>query len=324
MRFVAVTRDTSRFQEPLSDALIATLCRRAFGAEAKPRSARWIHSGKFNTTYRIELASRSAVILRVAPPAHAPIFAHEVLLLRREAGVQRVLEQASDRIPRNLFVDFTREHCDRDYVFQSCLPGRLWDDIKAGISVAQHERLWAELASIVKAIHAIRGSRFGFPLPCTQFDHWSDAFLGLVSGMIDDMRRIGLTCDDALAFLRRVEANRRYFDGIAEPRLVHGDLWPKNILIDFADGMPFISGVLDAERAFWGDPGAEWIFSFLDLPASFWRAYGKPASDDAAAFRTLAYTGSGAIKLCLEAWRFAFDDTPFRRILADVNREFDA
>lgn len=324
MRYVPVTRDASRLQQALSDELIARLCRHAFGARAGPRSVQLILSGKFNTTYHVELVSGDKVILRVAPPADAPVFEHERALLRRESAVYQVLQSASGRIPRNLFEDFTGELCDRDYVFQSCLPGRLWDDVRADLCDAENEQLWVQLAPIVRSIHGICGERFGFPLPMPQFDSWGDACVQLVAGMLEDMRRFELPCEDAAIFLQFLEAGRADLDRVARPCLVHGDLWPKNILIDRLCGEPHITGVLDAERAFWGDPEAEWIFSFMDLPAGFWQRYGSLERGAAAAFRRLAYTGAGAIKLCLEASRFLFDDAPFRRILQSANRNLGA
>lgn len=324
MKFVDVERDGSRIREPLSGATIARLCRRAFGRDVRVRSARLILTGRFNTSYRIALADDRQVILRVAPPNHAPLFRHEAFLLRREAAVQRLLQPVSQVIPRNLFEDFSHDLCGRDYVLQSCLPGELWDDQMRDLHPAENECLWGQLAAVVRDIHAVRGCRYGFPHPMPQFERWSDAVLRLIFDMSEDLRSRGLCAADADCLLRLAEAGRHHLDAVREPHLVHGDLWPKNILVDRDHGVPRITGVLDAERAFWGDPEAEWIFSFLDIPATFWSRYGELSTGDDATFRRLVYTGSGAIKQCLEAWRFSFDDSPFRRLLGQTNKALGA
>lgn len=64
------------------------------------------------------------------------------------------------------------------------------------------------------------------------------------------------------------------------------------------------------ERAFWGDPAAEWIFAFLDIPVEFWRAYGRdlstPMLDGDAAFRRCCDQARGALQLILDAHRHGF------------------
>lgn len=319
MHYVAVTRDVSDFRKPLGRSQLDRLCRQAFGRAARPQSCQLIESGKFNTSYRIEFDRHTQVILRVAPPVEAPLFRHEKQLLRRESTVQPILNRLCARTPQNLFVDFSRSLIDRDYVFQNCLAGKLWDNVKGGLSADENADLWRQLGSIVKRIHAASHRNFGPPAPMPQFDCWSDAVVAWIQGMIEDMQCFGLPCHDALLFVSLVRAGRRHLDEIAVPRLVHGDLWPKNILIDRCADTVKITAVLDAERAFWGDPEAEWIFSFLDVPPPFWQVYGPLRKDPSALFRRLVYQGRGAIQLCLEAWRFHFDDRCFRDTLRLVN-----
>ncbi len=321
MKYVAVTRHVAGFRQPLAEGQIAELCRRAFGPGAIPRACVLLDSGKFNTSYRIQLPDGHPVILRVAPSRQAALFSHEKMLLRRESAVQRVLNTVSDLFPRNLFEDFTGELCDRDYVFQNCLPGFLWDDVKSELSPAENESLWSQMAPIVKQVHDLVGERFGFPAPMEQCGSNSEAVIQWIAGMIEDLQRRQLRCDDAAILLRLAESGRHHLDAVARPHLVHGDLWQKNILISRIDDAPVITAVLDAERAFWGDPEAEWIFTFLDLPAVFWQNYGKLETDHGAVFRRLIYTGRGAMQLFLEAWRFQFDDSPFRRVMQHAIQE---
>lgn len=319
-KYVAVTRDVSDFQQPLTEQQVVGLCQRAFGCGSSLIAWKLLTTGKYNTCYRIELSGRSPVVLRVAPPPKALVFRHEQYLLRRESSVQQVIYTASNTIPRNLFTDFSQELIDRDYVFQNCLPGELWEDIKPELSDEDNEQLWVQLAPIVKKIHAIPGQRFGPPSPMRGYKSWSDAVISWIKMMLDDMRCCELPCDDARQFLRLVSKGCEHLDKVKQPRLVHGDLWQKNILVSRRNGQFEISGVLDAERAFYGEPLAEWIFTFLDIPDSFWQVYGKLENDESAAFRRLVYEGRGTIQLCLEAWRFHFDDTFARDILNGVTR----
>jgi aminoglycoside phosphotransferase (APT) family kinase protein len=51
-----------------------------------------------------------------------------------------------------------------------------------------------------------------------------------------------------------VAARADALDAVAAPRLVHFDLWDGNVFVDGASGGARLSGLIDGERAFWGDP----------------------------------------------------------------------
>ncbi|MEH6551703.1 MAG: phosphotransferase [Pseudomonadales bacterium] len=315
MKYVAVNRDTATFQRQLDDQHLINLCHRAFGDGITPCRWQLITTGKFNTSYRIEFDQRATVVLRVAPPADAIIFQHEQLLLRREATVQQQLRTISDLVPQNLFTDFSRELIDRDYVFQPCLPGVLWESVKDQLSETENHALWQQFGSIVKKIHALPGTHFGQPSPGKNHTSWGDAMLSWVTEMVEDMQRYQLPREDAMHFLQLLEKHKPSLDEVTQASLVHGDLWLKNILIERSNGSANITAVLDAERAFLAEPAAEWIFSFFDLPAIFWQQYGTLPKGNSSQIRNRLYEGRGAIQLCLEAWRFNFDDAFARKIL---------
>lgn len=58
-----------------------------------------------------------------------------------------------------------------------------------------------------------------------------------------------------------------------------------------------ISGILDADRAWWGDPLVDWTMFVLAMAspenhpghARFWRAYGQPEQTPETAFRQAVY-----------------------------------
>jgi fructosamine-3-kinase len=69
--------------------------------------------------------------------------------------------------------------------------------------------------------------------------------------------------------------------------LVHFDLWQGNILLDHGE----ITGLVDGERAFWGDPLAEMpsLALFGNIDDAFLDGYGGIAFDDAARRRLALY-----------------------------------
>ena len=85
---------------------------------------------------------------------------------------------------------------------------------------------------------------------------------------------------------------------------------------DRAGPLPRISGLLDLERGYWGDPLSEWIFTFYGVPDAFWEVYGRGPDDEAARFREAAYHGQFLLQILLESHRFAWDTDTFRAQLA--------
>ncbi|MDD6307484.1 MAG: phosphotransferase [Clostridiales bacterium] len=58
---------------------------------------------------------------------------------------------------------------------------------------------------------------------------------------------IGVDKNDILSLL---EKDKKIFDAVTQPVLVHWDMWEGNIFIK--DGC--ITGIIDWERALWGEP----------------------------------------------------------------------
>jgi thiamine kinase-like enzyme len=59
---------------------------------------------------------------------------------------------------------------------------------------------------------------------------------------------------------------------VSEPSLIHWDLWDGNLLIENGQ----ITGIIDFERALWGDPLIEYYFTNASLDnTAFKKGYGR-------------------------------------------------
>lgn len=317
MKYVEVQRDTACLQIPLSRLKIEEIC--SSHLNETPNDFVFLSTGKFNTSYLLTFTNQQDRILRVAPPHSAPLFRHEKYLLRREHGIQSKLADVSSLFPKNMVADFSHELVQRDYVVQNRLPGILWGSIENGLSKKMNKHIWTQLAPVIAAVHQIEGTRFGFPSPAISHATWGGAIIDWIRGMILDMKELHICSLEAQTLQGFAEKGIEFLNEVRQPTLVHGDLWPKNILLVDEPGNAKVAGILDAERAFWGEPASEWIFSFLDIPQAFWDRYGQIPEDVSAHFRKLIYVGRGAIQLCLEARRFNFDDSFAKKILAETN-----
>jgi fructosamine-3-kinase len=139
-----------------------------------------------------------------------------------------------------------------------------------------------ELGTYTNQIHEIRGDRFGYPgRKSQQAMDWQGAFGKMLGVLLSDGEQLGTRLPvppaDILDFYHNVKSA---FDKVEVPVLVHWDLWDPNIFVIQENDTWRIEGIIDWERAFWGDPEAE-IFMLMKQPDdAFFDTYGNSLATD--------------------------------------------
>jgi len=296
VEFIPIDRPSTT-NPPVTADHILTMCQRAFGPIVQVISARELGGGTFNTTFLIILPDQQ-VILRIAPPPTAELAWHEQQLMRREQHIQPFFAAVAHLMPRTLMADFTHQVIPRDYIFQTFIEGERWDDIADSFTGEEAAQLWEQFGRITKSIHSTVGTTFGGPYPMTEFQTWSQTIMDRLERVIDGMAKLQLDLTDIGSVMAIVRNQTAKLDAIQQPRLLHGDLWLFNILIQRSSDGPAIVGILDADRAWWGDPLADWTMFVLAKSASpetqrvhecFWRGYGQVDEISGIAFRKAVY-----------------------------------
>lgn len=283
------------------------MCRRVLGESAEIRSAIEMGWGSYNTAFRIELADGPPVVLRVAPGPDSQARS-ERQWLRSEYTAAAWLASLGSLVPRVLGADFTHQVIGRDYLVQSLLPG-----VPAPGKLSDYDRnLWpgffGQLGAITRQVHNVTGESWG-PLAAPFDARWSDALLRSLTDSSADLAGWSLPADDVARLGGVIERHRDRVDDISGPRLLHGDLWTANILLDPHAAKPTVTGVVDADRSWWGDPLADWAVYRADSRAvsserdAFWLAYGgRPAGRDVE-WRLELYRGRHLVAERVEAAR---------------------
>jgi aminoglycoside phosphotransferase (APT) family kinase protein len=316
MKFTPIERPPGDFQQSLSAQQVAAICARIFGPDAEVLSAGELPVGMFNSSYTLEIAGHPKYVLRVGPADVPSLFRHEQYLLRREQAIAPYFGPVAHLLPRAVCADFTRQIVPRDYGIQLFLEGELWDPILEELPEEVNAALWEQLGAAVHEIHQVKGDAYGFPEPMPHFATWSEAMLDFISGMYADLLRLELDATNVPEFMQLVERGSDILDEIDTPYLIHGDPWPKNVLIDRDGDRPRIVGLLDHERGMWGDPMAEWVFHLWNFPEAFWSGYGPRPDDRGAQFRALVYVCTYCIQGgFLESWRYHWDGSEVRQLM---------
>jgi aminoglycoside phosphotransferase (APT) family kinase protein len=195
--------------------------------------------GTFNTVYRIG----TDLILKLAPDPAAPVMAYEQDLIRTEA---LFYQAARGKAPVPEVI-----HVGADHLLMSALPGTTM----RGVTGPERATLRRELGGIVASLHEVTGPGFGYP-PKGLVPTWSGAFLSMIDDVLADAARFAIELPRPAESIRQLVLDRvELLDEVQVPRLIHFDLWDGNILVE--DGR--ITGLIDGERAFWGDPVAEFV-----------------------------------------------------------------
>ena len=277
---------------------------------------RELSEGMFNTAYLITgsgVLSRG-VVLKIGPSGGTKLLTYEKDILKTEIAVCRMLTAAGVPSPEILYADDTRRRIPSDYFFMTRIPGILWKDADPEKLLRCRDRLMHQLGSIHSRIHSITGSWFGYIKedPRFQFDSWSKAF----AAMIGDVCRDGMADGHSLPYgeiLATVDRHKAYLDEVTEPRLVDFDMWAGNVLLTEQEDGYHISGIIDLERSFFGDPYADFvssvmIFDDVRMEEAFLQGYiGDLAFLDSALIRMDLYRLYLTIIMYVETYRYEDD-----------------
>lgn len=294
MELFALPREPNDLRTPLTAEQIMAACVRAFGSGVRVESAHELAGGEFNAVYAVRIAGHEPLVLRAGPTPETFVPWHEVDLLRNEYALQPYFAPIATLMPRTVVADFTRQVMSRDFLFQSFMPGERWSATASSLAPDEDEHLWRELARIAKTIHSVEGTAFG--TPNRQFATWSQTVLSGIERSILDAQRDRLDTDELREIATAAQAAAPLLDEVTRPRLMHGDLWTFNVLVEHGHP-PAISAILDCDRGGWGDPFMEWTFHLLQRRASphiqtiFWGAYGRPEPTRGQRVRELVYEG---------------------------------
>jgi aminoglycoside phosphotransferase (APT) family kinase protein len=306
MELQAVERQSGAFQRSVSAAEIDAVCRRAFGPGAVPVVAVELGLGAYNNVYRVEFGGRTEpVVLRFAP-AEEDQFGSESRLMRNEYAAVPWLTVVAELMPRVLAVDWSHDIVDRDWMIQTCLPG-----VPAPEGLGRYPRsgrttFFRQLGAITRSVHDARGPYFG-RVDGPAYTSWSAVLIASFTQIADDLERVGLDATDVRTAAAVAAGGRATLDEVQEPRLLAGDLWTVNCMLDPDAPEPLISGVLDFDRAEFGDPAADWTIRMAqakpDERDAFWQTYGALDRTPPAPWRATIYEARHLAAIRLERHR---------------------
>lgn len=241
-------------------------------------SHRGLAGGTFNDVHLVGLADGTRLVVKIPPGPDVPLLRYEQGILETEALYYRLAGQCPGvTVPAVIAVD--PAGASGGYLVMAECPGRPWPEL-APLPGGERADLRAELGRQVASLHTITGTGFGYPSLAVgpMRETWRAAFLDMVNAILADAGRFAVTLPRPAAEIRDLFlAHAAVLDEVATPVLVHFDLWDGNILVESGPAGRRIGALIDGERAFWGDPLAEFVslalFGDIEQDAAFLHGY---------------------------------------------------
>ncbi|MDF2927544.1 MAG: aminoglycoside phosphotransferase family protein [Paenibacillaceae bacterium] len=253
----------------LSSSQLDKLVRVSFGTGLK--EAVELTDGWANTAYRIELADRRKAVLKVAPPPATVMMRYEENMMQTEVDVLRRLEGIVP-VPRVYACDNSRILLSSEYFFMEYLDGTPYNVIKPSLPEQQRDMIEFQLGEYTRIINEVKGTHFGpYGAPLSYGTNWMQVFMQMMQNLFADAQDLSVELPMKKEEVSALVANcADALNEVTEPCLVHWDLWDGNVFI--RDGS--IIGLIDFERALWGDPLLEAYFRGRSHSPAHLRGYG--------------------------------------------------
>jgi fructosamine-3-kinase len=169
--------------------------------------------------------------------------------LEREFAVLRFFRaHTSLPVPQPYLLDVSGARVPGSLIVMASVPGTVLTDARPRLSSGERELLSTELAEIVADLNARQEAGFGgVELPAEQRPAtWPEFYLPRFDGVLAEAEKQGLVPGELLAELHQLRSQLpRLLDIGPRGALTHFDIWTGNVMVDFRDGRPFVSGILE-------------------------------------------------------------------------------
>ena len=229
--------------------------------------------GMCNAAYRLTYMDGFKTILKISSPIKEGFMTNETNLMEAEVRAMKlVAENTPIKVPEVYKYDTSKELCDGDYFFMENLDGTSWVSVADRLGETVNAGLRMEVGKLQKQLSEVKGDKFGLVGDDVhRFESLYDFTYFLIKNVLEDAEKrnvvIGVSKEEILTELGK---DRELFDKIEKPVLVHWDMWEGNIFVKDNH----VSGIIDWERAMWGEPLMDDRFRNHNRHADFLKGFG--------------------------------------------------
>ncbi|KAF8711675.1 Fructosamine kinase, partial [Rhizoctonia solani] len=286
------TEITSITKYRLTESQIRGIAMEFYGNSPREFLIKEFASGCYNAVYRV-ITEHGQWVLKVAPNPSVKVLRYERNILDAEVRVLGILSnyQTPLRVPKVHKFDESCKLIEAPYAIIDFIPGENLDQVRKQLdknderridqAMGQHLRFCNEITRIKSGDDRPGGpvSEFGLcAIDAPRYSTWREAFTAFVLNLLSDAQDASIPGIPHEEIKHLLALHASAFDKVTEAKLVIWDQWDGNVLISFTDSEKksggSVSGIIDYERALWGDPLMETTFRALMAPAALVEAYG--------------------------------------------------
>ncbi|MBQ9119918.1 MAG: aminoglycoside phosphotransferase family protein [Lachnospiraceae bacterium] len=238
------------------------------------RDCQELTEGMCNVAYRITFTDGSNTILKIAAADTSGYMTNEIHLMSAEVKAMELAEKALPGMIAQVYEhDASKTLCSGEYFFMQVLEGENFFLKSGSMSEEEKSEINKQIGRLVRRLATISGEYFGLLGDEEHRFRTQYEFLRyLLSNVTMDADRKEVeyftTGAELLALLER---DKHIFDEVTVPAFVHYDMWEGNV---FIKGQK-VTGIIDWERALFGEPLMEDRFRRHTRNAAFLRGYGQ-------------------------------------------------
>ncbi len=237
------------------------------------RSYRELTEGCCNVAYLIELEDGRRTVLKIAPEKQDNLMSYEINMMLAEISAMKLVREKTDiLLPELYYFDDTKTLCSSSYFFMECYEGSSLMAAKDMMTQEEIDGIEYEMGKIIRSLHQVKGEKFGL---LGANESWQENFYTffyqVMVGIIHDGMKKNVDASFDYEEIRTLLLRDKYvFDEVTIPVLVHWDCWYGNWFIKDKK----IEGLIDWERALWGDGLMEERFRSNWMSEAFLKGYG--------------------------------------------------
>lgn len=255
-----------------TDEKIIIMAKAAFPNKGIPKIQE-LTEGMCNAAYKLTFEDGFETVLKISSSINEGFMTNESNLMKAEVrAIKLVSENTSIKVAEVYKYDASKQLCDGDYFFMENIDGSSWISVIDNLGEEVNSKLRMEVGKLQRQLSEIKGDKFGLlGDDVHQFDSLYDFTYFLINNVLDDAEKrdvvIGIPRTEILTKLKK---DKVLFESIKIPTLVHWDMWEGNIFVK--DGQ--ISGIIDWERAMWGEPFMDDRFRYHNRHDDFLNGFG--------------------------------------------------
>lgn len=229
--------------------------------------------GMCNVTYQVGLDDGTECILKIATRDGQGRMSNEVNLMEAEVRAMELVKKSGlVKVADIYYYDCSKTICDSDYFFMEKLEGDNYILVKESLSPKEAAQINYETGQIARKLTGITNKQFGFLGAVQKFDRLYNFVYRMLWNLIEDARKAEVVLGvDEKGLLDKLAQDKSCFDEVTQSTLVHWDMWEGNIFVKEGH----VAGVIDWERAMWGEAYMDDRFRKHTRGEDFLRGYGQ-------------------------------------------------